>query len=230
MTCTLSSLISSYVAEIRRRQPHGPYSLGGWSSGGVLAYRATNSLVQMGEEVERLVLIDAPDPSKGLERLPDPLYKHCSEVGVFSQIGDGAGDSEFRNATSVPAAGGGGGGGGAVAPKHPPDWLIPHFKATVELISTYHAPPLRLPPGMSPPRMSVCWAGRAALDGVRFAKMELWEDRGKGEGEGNRGVRFLTEKRTEVGAGGWAELIPGEGGVRVEVLGGWDHFGIMVSC
>ena len=69
MTCSPDELMKGYLDEVKRRQPHGPYNFGGWSAGGILAYRATQILMQEGEEVENLVLIDSPVP-KGLDKLP----------------------------------------------------------------------------------------------------------------------------------------------------------------
>lgn len=57
---SLDGLLVSYIGEIRRRQPRGPYSLGGWSSGGIFAYRASQILIDQGETVQNLVLIDSP--------------------------------------------------------------------------------------------------------------------------------------------------------------------------
>ena len=51
------------VAALRTRQPEGPYRLGGWSFGGVLAYEAAQQLTQAGEQVEVLALIDSYTPS-----------------------------------------------------------------------------------------------------------------------------------------------------------------------
>jgi thioesterase domain-containing protein len=51
-----------YVELIREVHPAGPYRLGGWSFGGVLAYEAARLLTARGEQVEALVLIDAGLP------------------------------------------------------------------------------------------------------------------------------------------------------------------------
>ncbi|RCI13992.1 hypothetical protein L249_8046 [Ophiocordyceps polyrhachis-furcata BCC 54312] len=45
LSLPLDDLIESYISEIQLRQPHGPYLLGGWSSGGILAYRAAQMLM-----------------------------------------------------------------------------------------------------------------------------------------------------------------------------------------
>lgn len=38
--CALQGITGSYMNEVRRRQPHGPYHLAGWSAGGVSAFDA----------------------------------------------------------------------------------------------------------------------------------------------------------------------------------------------
>jgi thioesterase domain-containing protein len=47
-----------YLAEIRRVQPHGPYLLGGYSGGGVVAYEIAQRLRQEGERVGLLAFLD----------------------------------------------------------------------------------------------------------------------------------------------------------------------------
>ncbi|MGB2784616.1 amino acid adenylation domain-containing protein [Psychrobacter sp.] len=48
-----------YISEIKKVQPQGPYRLGGWSYGGVVAYEMAQNLRAEGHKVERLVLIDS---------------------------------------------------------------------------------------------------------------------------------------------------------------------------
>jgi naphtho-gamma-pyrone polyketide synthase len=38
--CGIQDLTAPYLAEVRRRQPHGPYYVGEWSAGGICAYDA----------------------------------------------------------------------------------------------------------------------------------------------------------------------------------------------
>lgn len=82
MKCSLEELTPPYLAEIRRRQPHGPYYLGGWSAGGICAFDAAQELERCGETVERLILIDSPFPI-GLEKLPPRLYDFFSSIQLF---------------------------------------------------------------------------------------------------------------------------------------------------
>jgi thioesterase domain-containing protein len=60
-------MAASYVAALRAAQPKGPYRLGGWSIGGVLAYEMARQLRESGDEVEFLALFDslAPVRSRG---------------------------------------------------------------------------------------------------------------------------------------------------------------------
>ena len=53
-------LISTYVAEIRKVRPAGPYCLSGYSSGGLLVLHVAQQLIREGDAVDLLVLLDAP--------------------------------------------------------------------------------------------------------------------------------------------------------------------------
>ncbi len=57
---TLTALVEHYAGLITAAQPDGPYRLGGWSMGGVLAYEITRLLERDGAAVDRLVLLDPP--------------------------------------------------------------------------------------------------------------------------------------------------------------------------
>ena len=97
-----------YMKEIQRRQPKGPYLLGGWSAGGVLAYEMTRQLIAKGEKVEKLVLIDSPCPV-GLEALPSTFHRFCAAIGLL-----GTGDESKI-----------------------PKWLLPHFASAVRELTNY---------------------------------------------------------------------------------------------
>lgn len=55
---TPQALASLYVASLKSVQPAGPYLLGGYSAGAVHAYEVARALLEAGERVERLVLLD----------------------------------------------------------------------------------------------------------------------------------------------------------------------------
>ncbi|CAK4034878.1 polyketide synthase [Lecanosticta acicola] len=106
----VSSLI--YLAELKRRQPKGPYILGGWSAGGVIAYAVAQALLAAGEKVEKLLLLDSPCPVN-LAPLPARLHVFFNEIGLL-----GTGD-----------------------PTKTPKWLLPHFSAAIRSLSDYDPKP-----------------------------------------------------------------------------------------
>jgi amino acid adenylation domain-containing protein len=57
---SLGALADDYAGRIRAAQPSGPYRLGGWSMGGVIAFEVARRLEQAGQRVSLLVLMDAP--------------------------------------------------------------------------------------------------------------------------------------------------------------------------
>ena len=76
-TCTIPQIAQRWVDEIRQRQPHGPYHLGGWSAGGYYCYEATKCLIAAGEKVETLILIDSPSRTV-FEPIPLPTLDFIS--------------------------------------------------------------------------------------------------------------------------------------------------------
>ena len=55
-------MAEAYVDEVRLVQPNGPYSLGGFSGGGIVALEMARLLRSEGEEVALLVMLDTPIP------------------------------------------------------------------------------------------------------------------------------------------------------------------------
>jgi amino acid adenylation domain-containing protein len=62
----VEEIAADYLEGIRTAQASGPYRLGGWSSGGVVAYEMAQQLTDLGEEVELLALLDTDIPRPGL--------------------------------------------------------------------------------------------------------------------------------------------------------------------
>ncbi|MBM4062333.1 MAG: SDR family NAD(P)-dependent oxidoreductase, partial [Planctomycetes bacterium] len=56
---TIGEMAAAYLAELREVQPHGPFFLGGYSGGGVVAYEMAQLLRQVGEPVAFVGLIDS---------------------------------------------------------------------------------------------------------------------------------------------------------------------------
>lgn len=66
---SVEALAGAYVDLVRTQQPHGPYYLGGFSIGGVLAYEVAQRLIGAGEKVGLLVMLDCAMPGRGWKRL-----------------------------------------------------------------------------------------------------------------------------------------------------------------
>ncbi len=70
---SLTAMAAAYVAEVRRRQPQGPYQLGGWSLGGLVAYEMGRQLLAAGETVAALLVIDTTAGTGEAYRTPDEV-------------------------------------------------------------------------------------------------------------------------------------------------------------
>ncbi|MDX6769405.1 MAG: amino acid adenylation domain-containing protein [Elusimicrobiota bacterium] len=66
---TLGALAESRLAALRRVAPRGPYRLGGYCIGGLIAHEMACRLRARGEEVAALVLVDAVPGEAGIDRL-----------------------------------------------------------------------------------------------------------------------------------------------------------------
>jgi amino acid adenylation domain-containing protein len=62
----LEDIAALYVDAVRRRQPRGPYRLGGYSFGGVVAFEMARQMVEQGDEIALLAILDTPAPSETL--------------------------------------------------------------------------------------------------------------------------------------------------------------------
>lgn len=56
---SVEKMAAYYLTLIRQRQPVGPYFIGGWSFGGIVAYEIARRLEEVGEQVLCVVLIDS---------------------------------------------------------------------------------------------------------------------------------------------------------------------------
>jgi thioesterase domain-containing protein len=88
---TLDSLAVEYVNLIRREvQPHGPYLLGGWSMGGMIAERCAAILEAQGEAVVHVILIDSSNPAT-IPPFADANEHNILTSLTFSHVSKGLG-------------------------------------------------------------------------------------------------------------------------------------------
>jgi naphtho-gamma-pyrone polyketide synthase len=191
---SLDELTAPYVAEIRRRQPTGPYNFGGWSAGGICAYDAARQLVlEEGERVERLLLLDSPFPI-GLEKLPPRLYSFFDTIGLF---GEGK------------------------AP--PPKWLLPHFLAFIDSLDAYKAVPFPYSdPKFAEklPKTFMVWA----KDGVCSKPGDTRPPPASDGSADPREMLWLLNNRTDLGPNGWDSLVGPKHVGGITVMEGANHF------
>jgi thioesterase domain-containing protein len=76
---SIEALAELYLDELRSFQPHGPYRLGGFCFGGVIAFEMARRLAVEGEVVDVLALIDAGNPN------PDERPNLETRVGQHRQ-------------------------------------------------------------------------------------------------------------------------------------------------
>jgi thioesterase domain-containing protein len=69
---SIEAMARRYVLELRAEQPYGPYHVGGYSLGGVIAFEMATILMREGEEVATLALIDCAPPDTVPSRPLDP--------------------------------------------------------------------------------------------------------------------------------------------------------------
>ena len=78
----VEDMANLYIQAIQKFQPQGPYSIGGWSFGGVVAYEMAQQLHKQGHEVSLLAIVDSYIPILlDKNKKIDALYL----VGVLSR-------------------------------------------------------------------------------------------------------------------------------------------------
>jgi pyochelin synthetase len=55
-------LAAHYLADVRALQPEGPYAIGGWSSGAMIAFEMAAQAEAAGQQVAQLYILDGPAP------------------------------------------------------------------------------------------------------------------------------------------------------------------------
>ncbi|MBT6564851.1 MAG: amino acid adenylation domain-containing protein, partial [Candidatus Scalindua sp.] len=80
---SIEKMASLYIEAIRTIQRQGPYCLGGWSMGGIIAYEMAQQLQQTGEEISLIALIESYTPSA--LKLIEDYYNKEHNLGKYGQ-------------------------------------------------------------------------------------------------------------------------------------------------
>ncbi len=83
---TVEEAAVSYLEEIRRVQPHGPYYLGGYCFGGIVAFEMARVLEETGEPVAALFIIDGYNPAFLRSHLNGELMLRLTRFGIRRTI------------------------------------------------------------------------------------------------------------------------------------------------
>ena len=100
---------------------------------------------------------------------------------------------------------------GLYGDEEPPEYLIPHFTKTIEVMLPYKAKPLKAHPM---PKVGILWACATVLDGKGAPKIK-------------NTTHFMTKKRREFGPDGWDTVLPGAEFIIDRAVGA-NHFTMMV--
>jgi thioesterase domain-containing protein len=119
---TIEDLAALYVDAIRTVRADGPYHLGGWSLGGVIAFEMARQLTELGATVASLSLIDSYTPDAA-RRVAGALDDEAALRAAF--------------AGELAAAGGDGMDGDTW------DALFARFKANVRAMNSYQPKPFK---------------------------------------------------------------------------------------
>nr|WP_281352018.1 SDR family NAD(P)-dependent oxidoreductase [Microvirga makkahensis] len=77
---TFEDMAREYLEEIRLVQPQGPYTLGGFSGGGIAALEMARQLQEEGEKVDLLVMLDTPLPRSETLTWKDKIVMHLQRM------------------------------------------------------------------------------------------------------------------------------------------------------
>ncbi|HEV8581211.1 MAG TPA: amino acid adenylation domain-containing protein [Thermoanaerobaculia bacterium] len=85
---TVEEIAARYLAEVRAVQPEGPYRLGGWSMGGVVAFEMARQLAREGVGVDLLAVLDATAPTGDPEEIDDAglLAWFARDLGALAGV------------------------------------------------------------------------------------------------------------------------------------------------
>jgi thioesterase domain-containing protein len=205
-TISIHEMAQLFVEAIRKTQPKGPYMLGGWSAGSAYAYEVACILINEGETVLGLILLDMRVPRP----MPDGLEL---TMDILDQVGLTAG---IKRA---------GKGFGAIS-----DLLRQHLLSTVKQLMVYNAQPM--PEDKRPLKTVIIWAKKGMIDVIKEQGLKIPEwaqeieemDGNVMEDEGLGLVGWFYGKRTDFGPNGWDKLL---GDVETHVVEGADHFSLV---
>jgi amino acid adenylation domain-containing protein len=83
---TVKAIALHYLAALQAVQPQGPYLLGGWSSGGVIAFEMAQQLQKQGKQVDLLAILDSWMPDAQLRAKTREEEINLGDPGVIKWL------------------------------------------------------------------------------------------------------------------------------------------------
>lgn len=80
---SIERMAAAYLVAVKQTRPEGPYVLGGWSLGGLIAYEMSKQLLAQGELVSKLIMLDTTIPNGSTDLVPE---KEQVNVGLEYDI------------------------------------------------------------------------------------------------------------------------------------------------
>lgn len=212
--CSVEEVCSLYIKGLRKTQPKGPYIIGGWSAGAVYAYEVSRQLLEAGDKLLGLILIDMRVP-KAMPDALEPSVELIEQAGLFTGV-ERAGQAESPQAKR----------------------LKQHLVSTVKALVFYTPRPV--PVNNRPGHTTLVWAQKGLSEAGKENVLELPAGEGttmsEEHGEANMGQEgeeteagmksWFFAKRNAFGPNGWDKLTRGK--VDCHVIDGADHFSMVV--
>nr|AKA59495.1 polyketide synthase [uncultured bacterium AZ_379] len=141
----IEQIAAHHIRIIRHVRPRGPYVVGGWSTGALVAHEVAHQLTAQGEIVEQVVLIDGYVPPSGgrpLGTVPECLVAglwHWAKAGSLRADGvEAAMWGFFRNRGATRLT-------GRVSGEHRSSAMADVYRATVRAMLRYRPRPVPCP-------------------------------------------------------------------------------------
>ncbi len=212
--CSVEEVCALYIKGLQKTQPKGPYMIGGWSAGAVYAYEVSRQLLEAGEKLLGLILIDMRVP-KAMPDALEPSVDLIEQAGLFTGV-ERAGQAESPQAKR----------------------LKQHLVSTVKALVFYTPKPV--PSSNRPGHTTLVWAQKGLSEAGKENVLELPAGEGttmsEEHGEANMGQEgtdtetgmksWFFAKRNAFGPNGWDKLVRGP--VDCHVIDGADHFSMVV--
>ncbi|OJJ77462.1 hypothetical protein ASPBRDRAFT_50342 [Aspergillus brasiliensis CBS 101740] len=108
LSSSLEEIAKEYVERLQTElQPHGPYLLGGWSMGGMIAIKMAE-ILQAKETVQHVILLDSINPEQypafvneeEHRIIADSLYTNVCQAMGMAKLADNSDDEDIRSDVS----------------------------------------------------------------------------------------------------------------------------------